>query len=116
MLASSAKRDELETYKRIADISDLVEEQPSSEDADGSKPNPDIFLAALERLDNPSPNQCVVVGDTPYDAEAATKAGIPVLGVLSGGFSEQSLRDAGATAIYRDLADLLARYEGSPLA
>ena len=114
-LASSAKEDELETYKKIADISDLVEQQTSSDDADSSKPHPDIFLAALKRLNNPPPDQCVVIGDTPYDAEAATKAGIPVVGVLSGGFPEESLREAGAIAIYRDPADLLAGYEGSPI-
>ena len=115
VLASSAKQDELETYKRIADISDLVEEETSSDDADSSKPNPDIFLAALDRLGNPPPSDAVVVGDTPYDAQAATKAGLRTVGVLCGGFPERRLRDAGCVEIYRDPADLLARYDGSPL-
>ena len=58
----------------------------------------------------------MVVGDTPYDAEAAGKAGLRTIGVLCGGFSEESLRAAGCIAIYRDPADLLARYDRSPLA
>ena len=114
-LASSAKEDELETYKKVADIGDLIDEQTSSDDAESSKPHPDIFLAALKRLGNPDPQDVIVVGDTPYDAEAAGKAGLRTIGVLCGGFPEDSLRKAGCIAIYQDPADLLARYEGSPL-
>lgn len=115
-IASSAKRDELDTYKTIAGIDDLVHADTSSEDAEKSKPHPDIFEAALDRLDGCGPNDVMVVGDSPYDAEAAAKAGIRTIGVLSGGFSEQDLRRAGCIAIYQDTADLLARYETSPLA
>ena len=114
-LASSAKADELETYKGIADIEDLVDEQTTSEDVESSKPHPDIFLAALEKLGNPDPEDVVVVGDTPYDAEAASQAGLRTIGVLCGGFSEESLWNAGCIAVYRDPADLLAQYDGSPL-
>jgi len=114
-LASSAKEDELEVYKKVADIEDLIDEQTSSDDAESSKPDPDIFLAALERLGKPDPKDVIVVGDTPYDAEAAGKAGLRTIGVLCGGFSEDSLRKAGCIAIYQDPADLLAHYEGSPL-
>jgi len=114
-LASSAKEDELETYKEAADIGDLIDEQTSSDDAESSKPHPDIFLAALKRLGNPNPPDVIVVGDTPYDAEAAGKAGLRTIGMLCGGFPEDSLRKAGCIAIYRDPADLLARYDGSPL-
>ena len=116
VLASSAKADELETYKKLAGIEGLTDAETSSEDAERSKPQPDIFLAALERLGNPRPEDVVVVGDTPYDAEAAGKAGLRTIGVLCGGFSEESLRAAGCIAIYRDPADLLARYDRSPLA
>ena len=115
-LASSAKKDELETYKEVADIEDLIDEQTSSDDAESSKPDPDIFLAALKRLGNPDPRDVIVVGDTPYDAEAAGKGGLRTIGVLCGGFPEDSLRKAGCIAIYQDPADLLARYESSPLA
>lgn len=111
-LASSAKEKELNIYKDIAHISDLVESQASSEDADKSKPHPDIFLAAAERLDI-SPQDCIAVGDTPYDAEAADKAGMSVIGVLCGGFPEGQLREAGCQEVYESPADLLQRYENS---
>ncbi len=114
-LASSAKEDELEVYKKAADIEDLVDEQTSSDDAESSKPNPDIFLAALDRLGKPDPKDVIVVGDTPYDAEAAGKAGLRTIGLLCGGFPEDSLRKAGCIAIYQDPADLLVHYDGSPL-
>ncbi len=115
-LASSAKQDELQTYKRIAEIEDLSQTETSSEDAEKSKPHPDIFEAALKQLPGISPDQVIVVGDTPYDAEAAAKAGLRTVGLLSGGFAEQDLRQAGCIAIYRDPADLLRHYEVSPLA
>lgn len=115
-LASSAKQDELETYKKAAGIEDVTDKQTSSDDAEHSKPHPDIFLAAMKRLGNPAPSEVIVVGDTPYDAEAAGKAGLRVIGMLCGGFPGNSLRDAGCIAIYRDPADLLAQYERSPLA
>lgn len=105
-LASSAKGDELEHYKRVADITGLADAETSSDDADRSKPHPDIFLAALEQLDL-GPDQAVVVGDTPWDAKAATKAGLPIIGVLCGGFPEEELRQAGCAEVYGDPEDLL---------
>jgi HAD superfamily hydrolase (TIGR01509 family) len=114
-LASSAKGEELQVYKTIAGIADLVDAETSSDDAEKSKPYPDIFAAALERLGLP-PAQVVVVGDTHYDAEAATKAGMGTVGMLCGGFPEDVLRSAGCVAIYRDPAALLAGYAASPLA
>jgi HAD superfamily hydrolase (TIGR01549 family) len=112
-LASSAKGDELKTYKKIADIEDLVEEETSSDDADKSKPHPDIFEAALERLGDAEPAEAIVVGDTPYDAEAAGKLNLRTIGVLCGGFPEAELRAAGCVQIFQGPADLLARYEES---
>ena len=109
-LASSAKDEELRAYKRIAGIEDLIDAQTSSEDAEKSKPHPDIFHAVLTRLNGIDPRAAVVVGDTPYDAEAAGKAGLRTIGVLCGGFAEKDLREAGCVAIYHDPADMLRRY------
>ena len=115
-LASSAKAEELANYKRIAGIEDLVYAETSSDDAERSKPHPDIFQAALDRLDGIDPSSAIAVGDTPYDAEAAGKAGLRTVGLLCGGWSEKELLEAGCIAIYRDPADLLRQYDRSPLA
>ena len=115
-LASSAKGEELKSYKKLARIEDLVEEETSADDAEKSKPHPDIFEAALGQLGDVRPSEAVVVGDTPYDAQAAGKAGVQTVGLLSGGFPEEDLRAAGCVRIYRDAADLLANYDASPLA
>jgi len=115
-LASSAKEDELEVYKKAARIADLIQTETSSDDAEKSKPHPDIFEAAMSQLDGVAREDAVVVGDTPYDAEAAAKAGLRTIGLLCGGFPEQDLKRAGCIAIYADPADLLAQYDRSPLA
>jgi HAD superfamily hydrolase (TIGR01549 family) len=114
-LASSAKGDELNTYKKLARIEDLTEAETSSEDAEKSKPHPDIFEAALGELGDVARNRVVVVGDTPYDAQAAAKADLYTIGLLCGGWNENDLRGAGCIAIYRDPAELLARYGESPI-
>jgi phosphoglycolate phosphatase-like HAD superfamily hydrolase len=85
----------------------LVEKETSSDDTDKSKPHPDIFEAALELIPGIAKSDIIVVGDTPYDAEAAAKVGLRTIGVLCGGFAEKDLRDAGVIAIYRDPEDLL---------
>lgn len=115
-LASSAKEEELEAYKKIARIEDLVEEETSADDADKSKPHPDIFEAALDRLGDVEADEAIVIGDTPYDAEAAGKISLRTLGVLCGGFPEAELRAAGCIEIYQGPADLLARYEETLIA
>lgn len=116
VLASSAKGDELKKYKEIAGIADLVKDETSADDVDKSKPSPDVIHAALAKLKSPDPATVIMVGDTPWDAMAAAKAGVKTLGVLCGGFPEKELRAAGAVAIYQDPADMLAHYETSPLA
>jgi HAD superfamily hydrolase (TIGR01549 family) len=115
-LASSAKEEELKEYKKIAHIEDLVEEETSADDADKSKPHPDIFEAALERLGDIKPSEAIVVGDTPYDAQAAGKIPLRTIGVLCGGFPEAELKAAGCIEIYKDPADLLAHYEDTLIA
>src|SRR5919202_1954175 len=113
--ASSCKADEIERYEKIADIADLLDGATTSEDAERSKPHPDIFEAALARIAPIGPGEAVAVGDTPYDAEAAGKAGLRTIGLLCGGFPEEDLKRAGCIAIYRDPEDLLKNYERSPL-
>jgi HAD superfamily hydrolase (TIGR01509 family) len=113
ILATSAKGEELKRYREILGVDDLVDGATTSDDAAHSKPAPDIFQAALGRL---AAEAAIVVGDTPYDAQAAGKAGLRTIGLLCGGFPEAVLREAGCIALYRDPADLLAQYDRSPLA
>lgn len=115
VLGSSAAGEELENYKKIANIADLIHDETSKDDAEKSKPHPDIFEAALEKLGGMPKDAVVVVGDSPWDAIAARKAGLRALGVLGGGFAEQDLVDAGFIAIYKDPADLLENYETLPI-
>lgn len=115
ILATSALDDELASYKRIAQIGDLIEEETSADDAERSKPEPDIFAAALSKAGNPLPSEVLVVGDTPYDAKAASILKLPTIGLLCGGFPEIELRDAGCVAIYSEPAALLTDYEHSPI-
>jgi HAD superfamily hydrolase (TIGR01549 family) len=113
-IGSSAKKDELDTYLDIARIADLVDVTTSSEDAEESKPAPDIFQVALKKLGVEGAN-AVATGDTPCDATAARKAGIETIGVLCGGLSEASLREAGCADVYPGPAALFARFERSLL-
>jgi HAD superfamily hydrolase (TIGR01509 family) len=115
-LASSARGDELKVFERIAGIEDLVDADTSSADAERSKPHPDIFEAALDKLGNIPRENVIVVGDSPYDAEAAGKAGLKTVGVLCGGFPEEDLKKAGCIAISQGPEDLLRHYDESPLA
>ena len=116
VLATSAAKDELATYKTIANIQDLVDAETSSDDVKRSKPCPDIFQAALDRLGSVPAGRTIAVGDTPYDAQAAAKAGIRTVGLLCGGWSEEDLKRSDCIAVYKDPADLLALYGVSPLA
>ena len=112
-VASSAKKDELTPLLERAGVADLIRTRTSSDDAEHSKPDPDIVAAALKRTGVPA-GAALMLGDTPYDVEAAKRAGIEIVGVESGGWSANAL--AGALAVYRDPADVLARYRESPFA
>jgi HAD superfamily hydrolase (TIGR01509 family) len=112
VVASSAKEEELAPLLRIAGVRDLIADETSSDDAERSKPDPDIVRAALDEC-GAAPNEVVMLGDTPYDIEAAARAGIGVIAFRCGGRRDADL--AGAIAIYDDAADLLARYDSSPL-
>ena len=113
-LATSASTKDLEIYKKIVGMEDLIEEQSSADDADRSKPHPDIFQAALKRL-GLKPEEVLALGDTPYDAEAAGRAGIWTIGVCSGGWNREDLLAAGCMEVYEDVAELLERFEESAL-
>lgn len=110
VLGTSAKETELEAHLKTLGVRDLVDAATSADDAAHSKPCPDIFEAALGRLDDVFANDAIVVGDTPYDVIAAAKAGMKTIALLSGGFPEETLRAAGAVAVYVDIPDLLAHY------
>jgi HAD superfamily hydrolase (TIGR01549 family) len=114
-LASSGNADEVTHYVKLAALGELFETQTTKSDVDHSKPRPDVFLAALRHLGTPA-DETIVIGDTPYDVQAAKKAGMRTIGLRCGGFPEDELRAYGAVAIYGDPADLLASYERSPLA
>jgi phosphoglycolate phosphatase-like HAD superfamily hydrolase len=112
-VATSAEGEELEKLIRAAGVTDLIEETATSSDAASSKPDPGVIHAALERSGKP-PREVLLLGDTPYDIEAATAAKVRVIALRCGGWwSDTDL--AGALAIYDDPADLLAHYEDSPL-
>jgi HAD superfamily hydrolase (TIGR01509 family) len=115
-LASSAKEPELQHHLKSLGVEDLVDAATSADDAEHSKPAPEIFQAALAKLPGISAAQAMVIGDSPFDAQAAARAGMKCVGVLTGGFSERELVEAGAIAVYRDVADLGSRYDESPLA
>jgi HAD superfamily hydrolase (TIGR01509 family) len=113
-LASSAPRDELQVYAHLAHIDDLLDEGSSAEDVDRSKPHPDVFEAALKKLDLPA-HSVLALGDTPYDTESAGLADIWTIGVTTGGWSRQELLDAGCIEVYEDVADLLDHFDRSAL-
>ncbi len=115
-LASSGSRHEVEACIDLLGVRDLLVGATSGGDVDRSKPHPDVFEAALDLLGSVDLREVAVVGDTPYDAEAAAKLGIATLGLLCGGHSEMELIEAGCIAVYEDPAELLARYDASPLA
>jgi HAD superfamily hydrolase (TIGR01509 family) len=113
MIASSAEGDELRGLLAVCGAADLAERTPPPSHVEGSKPEPDVVQAALARLDRPAA-AALMLGDTPYDVEAARRAGVGIIAVRSGGWADADLD--GALAIYDDPADLLAHYADSPLA
>jgi len=106
--ATSAQEDEMDALLEISGGAELFEHTTSSDDAPQSKPDPDIVEAALIKV-RCQPERAVMLGDTPYDVEAATRAGVRVIALRSGGWRDADL--AGAIAIYDDAANLLAHYQ-----
>ena len=111
VIATSAQKEDMRQLLEQAGVADLIEEHASASDAKESKPDPDIVQAAVE-LSGHGAEECVMVGDTPYDVEAATAAGVPIVALRSGGWDDAGL--LGAVVIYADAADLLAQYASSP--
>jgi membrane protein len=115
VLASSASAAELDHYLELLSAHALVAATTSADDVEHTKPAPDIFASALEKVAPLSAHEVIVVGDTPYDVEAAAKCGITTVALRSGKFSDLALRSAGAVAVYNDVAALLAGFDQSPL-
>ncbi len=117
VLASSCEKNEAEAFKEIAQITDLVDHTTTADDAEKSKPHPGILDAAMDSLGNPRRKSVLFVGDSPYDVIAATKAKLPIAGVLCGGFTAHQLRIHGCEEVYRDPAEILKnlnRVAGTP--
>jgi phosphoglycolate phosphatase-like HAD superfamily hydrolase len=111
-VASSAREEELEGLLRCAGVDRLISLRSSSSDADDSKPDPDVIHAALRQLGRDA-SEAIMIGDTPYDIEAARRAGVDAIAFRSGGWSDADL--SGAIAIYDGPAHLRREYERSPL-
>jgi HAD superfamily hydrolase (TIGR01549 family) len=104
ILASSAKQEEVDHYLDLLDARELVDGWTTSADVEATKPEPDLVHAALEKAGDDDP--AVMVGDSVWDVEAAKRAGLPTLAVLTGGFSEAELREAGAAQVVETIDDL----------
>jgi HAD superfamily hydrolase (TIGR01549 family) len=112
VLASSAKEDEVEHYLDLLDARELADAWTTSADVEATKPEPDLVKSALEQGGG---NGAVMVGDSTYDCEAAGRTGVPTIGVLTGGFSEEELLDAGAASVFESPAQLLEQLDRTPL-
>jgi HAD superfamily hydrolase (TIGR01509 family) len=115
VLASSAKDDEVEHYLDLLDARELADDWTSSGDVERTKPAPDLVRAALDKA-GAEPSDSVMVGDTPWDCRAAKRAGVPTVTLMTGGFSDQELRRAGAVAVFESIPELLERIDETPLA
>jgi HAD superfamily hydrolase (TIGR01509 family) len=114
LLASSAKQDEVDCYLDLLDARELAYGWTSSADVESTKPEPDLVHAALRKA-GAEASDAVMIGDTPFDIEAAKRAELPTLAVLTGGFSEQELREAGAEAVYESVEQLRQQLDHTAL-
>jgi HAD superfamily hydrolase (TIGR01549 family) len=112
VLATSSVSKHAEAFLDLLEARDVADAWTTKDDVEESKPEPDLVRAALEKAGT---EDAVMVGDTPYDVEAARKAGIDTICVLTGGFSEQELRDAGAAAVFESIGELRQRLDETPL-
>jgi HAD superfamily hydrolase (TIGR01509 family) len=114
VLASSAKQDEVDAYLDLLDARSLVDGWTTSADVESTKPAPDLVHAALKLVEG-RPGPALMVGDTPWDIEAAAKADVKTLAVITGGFATQELQDAGAAGVFESVAELRDRLDETPL-
>ena len=114
VLASSASSEEVDHYLDLLGARELAEGWTTSADVEATKPEPDLVRAALDRAGGSSEN-AVMVGDTTWDARAASNAGVPTIAVLTGGFAAQELRGAGAVAVFESVVELAAQLDHTPL-
>ncbi|MFJ4851532.1 MULTISPECIES: HAD family hydrolase [unclassified Streptomyces] len=114
VLATSADSNELAVMRAALDADDVIADATSKDDVSASKPAPDLVTQALERAGVPA-GRAVFVGDTVWDIEAAGKAGVPCVALLSGGIGRAELEEAGAAAVYRSPRNMLASLDSSPL-
>ncbi|MEJ7817271.1 MAG: HAD family hydrolase [Thermoleophilaceae bacterium] len=115
VLASSAKEDEVEHYLDLLGVRDVADAWTSSQDVEQTKPAPDLVQSALEKSEQRD-DGAVMLGDSVYDCQAAARADVPSLGVLTGGFSREELEEAGAKAVYESPAEILKSLEDTPFA
>jgi HAD superfamily hydrolase (TIGR01549 family) len=116
VLASSGQQRHVEFALDLLDARELADDWTSSADADETKPAPDLLQAALKKLGAPQDAAGVMIGDSPFDVQAAKNAGMPAIAVRSGGFGDDELREAGAVAIYDTPGDLAAALGDTDLA
>jgi HAD superfamily hydrolase (TIGR01509 family) len=114
VLASSAKEWEVDHYLELLDAKELVDDWTTSSDVERTKPEPDLVQAALDKV-GATPGDALLIGDTVWDVEAAHRAGVETLAVLTGGFSEQELRDAGAHEVFTSVEELRQSLVETPL-
>lgn len=114
VLASSAKQDEIDHYLSLLDARGLADSWTSSADVERTKPAPDLVDAALQRVDGDA-GDAAMIGDTPWDIEAAKQIGVPTIAVRTGGFGDDELREAGAAAIFESVKELLERLDETDL-
>jgi phosphoglycolate phosphatase-like HAD superfamily hydrolase len=112
ILATSGGRGDAEFFIGVAGIADVVDSVVTSEDVEQSKPQPDLLHLALAKSATRDPRRTVMIGDSPWDAEGARRAGIRAIGLLCGGFPREDLRHAGCVAIFDDIATLLRAVRG----
>jgi HAD superfamily hydrolase (TIGR01509 family) len=113
VLASSASEEDLAHYRAMLAADDLIDAATSSADVEQTKPEPDLILAAMGKLRRVQ--RAVMVGDSTWDCEAALRAGIPSVALLTGGFAEAELREAGAAAVFESIAELIDAVDDTPL-